>query len=501
MALALAAGVLHGCCFPPVGAWPLAFVAVAPLVIAVRGARARTGAFLGWLAGTVAASIATTPWIAAATRQYFDQGAVGAVAFASLVGQVFHALPAAVFGAALVRIARLPSAWARVLGAAACWTTLELVRARALTGAPWDLLGHALYAQPLWIQGAELGGVFVVSFACAACGAALAEPWWVGWRGARSGLATAAILVASLAAFGAARLAADDDGGERIAVALVQGNVPNAWRADPAQADAALDAFASATRPVLAQHPALVVWPENAISFLLAPNSRIQHALATLLGPDGPPLLLGAPRFAQTEPGRVRFYNSAWLLAPDGTSRGVYDKRRLVPFAEYAPVPRLPGLGWRFDAPGDYSPGAAPIVFAAPAPFGVLICYEAIYPNLARDLAAAGARFLVNVSNDAWFGTSAGLEQHFAITVFRSVETRRALARATNTGVTALIGPSGRILARFPPDRRAAWVVDVPLRDGTTPYTRAGDVFGALAALGTLAAIGLAQARRREHGM
>jgi apolipoprotein N-acyltransferase len=185
----------------------------------------------------------------------------------------------------------------------------------------------------------------------------------------------------------------------------------------------------------------------------------------------------------------VRFYNSAWLVGADGAARGVYDKRRLVPFAEYAPVPRVPGLGWRFDAPGDYSPGAEPVVFPTPAPFGVLICYEAIYPWLARDLAGAGARFLVNVSNDAWFGTSAGLEQHFAITVFRSVETRRALARATNTGVTALIGPSGRILARFPPDVRDAWIVDVPLRDGTTPYARAGDVFGVLAAVGALVAL------------
>jgi apolipoprotein N-acyltransferase len=487
--LAAVAGVLHGCCFPPAGAWPLAFVALAPLVVAVRGASGMGGALLGWLAGTIAASIATTPWIAAATRQYFDQGPLAAVLFASLVGQVFHALPSALFGAAAVRVGRLDNAAARVLGAAACWTALELVRARVLTGAPWDLLGHALYAQPLWIQGAELGGVFVPSFVCAAAGAALAEPWCVGWRAARPGLASGALLVAALAAFGAQRLATEDDGGERIPVALVQGNVPNAWRADPAQADAALDAFASATRPVLARRPALVVWPENALSFLLEPNARIRSALAALLGPDGPPLLLGAPRFAQTEPGRVRFYNAAWLVGADGAPRAVYDKRRLVPFAEYAPVPRVPGLGWRFDAPGDYSPGVEAVVFPMPAPFGVLVCYEAIYPNLARDLTDAGARFLVNVSNDAWFGTSAGLEQHFAITVFRSVETRRALTRATNTGVTALVGPSGRILARFPPDVRDAWIVDVPLRDGATLYGRVGDVFAALCAVGAFVAV------------
>jgi apolipoprotein N-acyltransferase len=260
-------------------------------------------------------------------------------------------------------------------------------------------------------------------------------------------------------------------------VALVQGNVPNTWREETAHAADAFDAFSTATRPVLAARPDLVVWSENALSFVLAPNERFGEAISTLLGPDGPVLLLGGPRYEQRVPGRVDFFNSAYLLAANAAPLAVYDKRRLVPFAEYAPVRGVPGLGWRFDTPGAYTPGTGPVVFTRPAPFGVLICYEAIYPRLARDLARAGARFLINISNDAWFGTSAGLEQHFAASVFRAVETRRALARGTNTGITALVGPSGRIVARFPTDRRAAWVVDVPLRDGITPYARLGDLF------------------------
>jgi apolipoprotein N-acyltransferase len=237
---------------------------------------------------------------------------------------------------------------------------------------------------------------------------------------------------------------------------------------------------------VLSERPALVVWSENALSFVLAPNERFREAIGTLLGPGGPVLLLGGPRYAQRTPGHVDFFNSAHLLDASATPIGVYDKRRLVPFAEYAPIDGVPGLGWRFDAPGVYTPGAPPVVFTRPAPFGVLICYEAIYPNLARDLALAGAQFLVNISNDAWFGTSAGLEQHFAASVFRAVETRRALARGTNTGITALVAPSGRIVARFPAERRAAWVVDVPLRGDVTPYARLGDLFAWMSAGVTL---------------
>jgi apolipoprotein N-acyltransferase len=257
----------------------------------------------------------------------------------------------------------------------------------------------------------------------------------------------------------------------------VQGNVPNAWREETAHAAHAFEAFADATRPILAERPALVVWSENALSFVLAPNERFRDALAALLGPDGPVLLLGGPRYEQRVPGRADFFNSAHLLDPRADTLAVYDKRRLVPFAEYAPIRGVPGLGWRFDAPGTYTPGTVPVVFARPAPFGVLICYEAIYPHLARDLVRHGARFLVNISNDAWFGTSAGLEQHFAASVLRAVETRRALARGTNTGITALVGPSGRIVARFATDRRGAWVVDVPVRRDVTPYARLGDVF------------------------
>jgi len=494
-ALAVAAGVLHGLCFPPVGAWPLAFVTLAPLVAAARDERARTGAGLGWLAGTVASSIATTPWITAATLHYFRQGRLGAVLFATLVGQLFHALPTALFGAAVPRLARLPAAPARVLAMAALWTALEFLRANVLTGAPWDLLAHALYTQPLWIQTADLGGTFAVSFVLAATGTAVAEALRGPPRAAVAAVATAAALLVMVAGYGALRLRAETDDGPALRVALVQGNVPNAWRGDPTHADDAFAAFATTTRAIVHAHPDLIVWPENAVSFLLAPNPRFGAAVAALLGPDGPPLLLGGPRFASPGTGRAQFFNSAYLLGPTAAVLAGYDKRRLVPFAEYAPVPRLPGLGWRFDAPGDYTPGGAATVFPTPAPFGVLLCFEAIYPDLAGDLARAGARFLVNLSNDAWFGTSAGLEQHFASGVFRAVETRRAMARATNTGVTALVGPSGRIMARFPVDVRDAWIVSVPLRSGKTPYTRYGDAFAWLATLGALAA--LAATRQR----
>jgi apolipoprotein N-acyltransferase len=306
-------------------------------------------------------------------------------------------------------------------------------------------------------------------------------------------LGVAAVLLGLTVGYGAVRLRSMNDAeGPFVRVALVQGNVPNPWRVDAARAEDAFRAFADATRSVVPLHPDLVVWPENAVSFLLAPNPRFGRAAADILGSGGPGLLLGGPRYVADGDGHVRFFNSAYLLAANGEPVMVYDKRHLVPFAEYAPLPRVPWLGWRFDAPGDYTPGVVPTIFPDPAPFGVLICFEAIYPELARDLVRQGARFLLNLSNDAWFGSSAGLEQHLAMAVFRAVETRRGLARATNTGVTALVAPSGRIQARFPTGVRGAWVVQVPLRDGLSFYVRVGDLFAWFTTLGALVALATA---------
>ena len=492
--LAVLAGVLHGLCFAPAGLWLLAFVAPAPLLVAVRGVSAGRAALLGWIAGTVASTIAVTPWMTTALLDYFRQGPAIAIAFATLVGQVFHALPTALFAIGASRLDRLPSAVARIVCVASLWTALELLRSRLLVGAPWDLLGHALYAHPLLLQTADLAGVYGVSFACVAIAAALAEVR----RAPFPALATGLVVAGLWTGYGAIRLTQERDDGETVRIALVQGNVPNAWRADPRGADEAFRAFADATASVLPDRPALVVWSENAISFLLEPNARFGGAIASLLRPDGPFLLVGGPRFAQRQPGRADFFNSAYLIGPDGGVLGTYDKRRLVPFSEYAPFPNVPVLGWRFDAPGDYTPGREPTVFQKPVPFGVLICFEAIYPDLARDLAANGAEVLLNLSNDAWFGTSAGLEQHFAIAVLRAVEQRRALGRSTNTGVTALVGPSGRILARFPAGERGAWTVEAPRRSGLTVYGRLGDVFAWLAVLG--AAAGLAASAGRGPG-
>jgi apolipoprotein N-acyltransferase len=181
-------------------------------------------------------------------------------------------------------------------------------------------------------------------------------------------------------------------------------------------------------------------------------------------------LLTGAPR-AGERPGVAAIYNSAYLLTAAGV-RGVYDKRKLLPFVEQFPLR---------PQDGPFLSGVSPTIFAlAGTRFGALICYEAIYPELARDLVARGARWLVNLSNDSWFEAGAGPEQHYQIARFRAVENHVSLVRVTNSGISGVIDPSGREIAQLPGRAAAALTVAVPIGAGDSFYQRHGDLFARL---------------------
>lgn len=488
VALVVLGGIAHGLAFPRPSAWPLAFVALAPLVVAVRARSGAAGAALGWIGGSVASAVCVLPWLARAAHDFFGASALGALLAGVAATQVFGAAPIALFGWATARLSRLPDAGARVLATAAAWSGTEILRTVVLTGNPWDLLGHAVYGVPLVIQVAAIGGVPAVSFVLAACGAALAEQCGQP-RPARGRAATAGILVLAVdLAVGAWRLAMPPVTQGTLRVALVQANLPTAWRNDPTRVDAGLRAHLDLTRAALGERPDLVVWPENAVGVLLDANARIRAGVVDVLRGGSAALLVGTPRAEPRGAGHVAFFNSAELLSPDGAIVGTYDKRHLVPFAEYQPIgsPR----------PGDYTPGDAGGVLGGPAPIGVLICFEAIYPALARGLARDGATILVNLSNDAWFAGAAPREHHFAAAIFRAVELGRPLVRVANAGVTGVVDAVGRVQARFPMDVAATWTVDVAPSTVTTPYARCGDAFGWLATLGAIVA--LAWARRLD---
>lgn len=482
---AVLTGLLYIAAFPPFDQGLAGFVALVPLFLALRG-RARGEAFLlGWLAGTIGICGLVSGSIYVAATQYFGDGSATLALFALFVPQLHGALYFAVF-AALVCGWERRAPFSALLLLPAAWTACELGRSLIGYGAPWILLGHSQHAHLPLIQIADLGGVFAVSFAVALGNAAIAivaagrVDGGLIRRGGREAFVVTAITTAVLLAilrYGDVQMGHWQSTGEgaRLAVALVQPNLPLRARSSMAAAVNSLTRLVDLTRSLVA--PAdLVIWPENAVGFSLAANpSMLAGATESL--PQGGRLLLGAPREIATPEG-VLFRNSAFLLDRGGRIVESYDKLRLTPFAETSPLSALPWLRRRFASRDVYTPGERQQLFDAKgSPFAVLICFEIIYADLALDAVRAGARFLVNISNDDWFGGAPALEQHFDAALFRAVETRRFLLRATNSGITAVVDPRGAVIAEARRDEATTLAAEVAAIEYMTPYARWGDVF------------------------
>ncbi|MGH7786639.1 MAG: apolipoprotein N-acyltransferase [Candidatus Binatia bacterium] len=476
--LAGASGLLLILSYQPF-AWPLvAWVALAPLLLALDGARPRAALGLGWLCGTIGGLGVTGYWIGRAAVEYFGLGPAAATLFTMVVIQVFVAPFFALFA---LLAARLGGGIGRPVCVAAALVVSEWVRVTA-SGNAWELLGHAVRAVPL-LQIVDLTGAYGLSFLLTVTAAAAAEPW--RRDGApRAALATAALALALVTGYGSWRLQHLPAAPTVLPVGAVQGNVSNAARGDPARTAAALQRYvelSAALRPA----PLLLVWPENAVAVFPAENAALLAPLHALVAAPGRALLAGAPR-AGERPGVAAIYNSAYLFTADGV-RPVYDKRRLLPFVErFALRPE--------DGPYLAGGAAEPVAVDA-ARLGVLICYEIIDPPLARDLVARGANLLVNLSNDSWFAAGAGPQQHYEIARFRAVENRVALLRVTNSGVSGAFDSAGREIDRLPEDVAVARVVALPLAPGGSFYTRHGDWFAA--ACGVLVAAAVLVSRSR----
>ena len=402
------------------------------------------------------------------------QGAV----IALTVGQVFGAGSFALAAMLAGDPSRGPGI-ASALRVGAAWAGAEYVRSNALTGLPWLLLAHSLAPEPRLLQAAEFGGELAVSFLLAALNCAVLLVVLRGRR--RAGLlAGASVLIIVAAAF--TRMPRDGDFGSvrpvgsseapwsgSVRVRLVQGNLSNRLRGDPASVRPAIQRLVDLSRSD--RRIDLTIWPENAVNVALPMNEELVGAASRGLGPGY--LLLGTPRIEGST--RPRLYNSAVLFGPGRQIRGTHDKLRLLPFAEYWPWPlsslELPGVVTT-------AGGRPQVMVAGDLRMGAMICYEIVFSEIAHSLARGGAQILVNMSNDAWFGTTGAIEQHFAAAVFRSVETRRPVLRSTNTGITAAIDAGGRVVARLPTERADALEVEVRPSRVSTWSVRLGGAVG-----------------------
>ncbi len=473
IACGLASALLYAAGFPPFEWAPLAWLALVPLFVAFRKlpplAASAAGLVFG-LAGTAAVGW----WLPGTLERYFEVPQPLAWAGFLAVGLVVDGFPYAALGAWAAwasRRGRAPGAVA--LGAG--FMLAEWLRASGPVANPYALLAYSqqgtALAQLVDLAGPTGLGWLVASANAALAGVLVAPPH--ARRGAALRLAGAAAAMALGWGYGAFRLAEPTDPAALVRVAVVQTGIARERHGNEAVRGERLAETLALTRTVALEQPALVFWPEHAVDFTLDDPTPERAALFSAVNALGVDLVLGAAHQGED----ARWHNSVYLIGPHGL-RARSDKVRLVPFAEYGPFgPTLRASTALFE------PGVAATLEARAAKVGAFLCGESLYPDVARNLVRDGADLLANPSIDTWLQVPAAARGLLLVSVFRAIENRRSVVRATPTGYSAVIDPWGRVqaLSRFGgPD---LLVANVPRSTVRTLYQRSGDVacFTALA--------------------
>jgi apolipoprotein N-acyltransferase len=466
----------------------LPFVCLAPLLALAAGSRdARQAAYRCFLAGT-AASLLLYYWIAYTVAVKGNLGWAAGVSSAVAVS-AYLGVYVSVSGWAAHRLERR---WgeAGLLFFPLAWTGLEYLRSVLLSGFPWMLLGYGLSGSLFLRQAADLAGVYGLGFLLALCAVFLygvlrrletGDP-----RRALARAGAAAAVPAFLLVYGQARVGTAPAGtGEAVRVGIAQGGIDQSVKWDPAYQQETVDIYRRLTREAVSKGAQVVVWPETAAPFFYGWEREMSRQIDNTAAESGAPLVFGAPWF---EPGggegpaarADRYYNSVFLLGADGVPRARYDKKHLVPFGEYVPMRKILFFVSKLTeaGEGDFSSGTGSSLFPVGGEkAGISVCYEAVFPGIIGNSVREGATFLVNVTNDAWFGDTVAPRQHLAMARMRSVEFRRPLVRAANAGISAVVDARGELSASLGLFRQG--VVEAPVRParGLTPYAKSGDTF------------------------
>ena len=453
---------------PPVHAVPVLLLAIPGLLLMPAGRAPRAAAALGFAFG-MGHHIAGLYWISHALLTEPERyGWLVPIAVPGI------ALPLALFLVPVAMLAAwLPPGWRRVLGFAAAWVLAEMARGVLFTGFPWNLVGTVWAFDALPLQPAAFVGVHGLSLVTLL----VAASPLLGWRamgGAAAGLAL-------LAGASVLRLLPEEPAPQPVALVLVQGNISQEvkWRDDTRlpifqrYVQMTRDGAAAAAEAMPGAR-IVVIWPETASPFLLDEDPEARRLVAEAL-PEGAVLLGGSVRVTRGPDGRVaEVFNALVALDAAGEVIGGYDKAHLVPFGEYMPLSGL--LPVRVVRGGrDFSAGPGRVSLTLPGlpPVVPLICYEVIFPGA---VVPPGERpaWLLNVTNDAWFGVSAGPFQHLAAARLRAVEEGLPLARAAQTGISAVFDARGREAGRLGLERQGVLVSPLPAAGEATLMSRTG---------------------------
>jgi apolipoprotein N-acyltransferase len=480
LAMAIALGATASLAMPPLSLAPILLPAFTGFLWLFDGIRTPKGAFAaGWAFG-FGYFVFGLYWIAFALT-------VDLASFFWMIPFAVAGLPAFLglfTGAATWGLSKLKlSGLGGALAFALLWGLAEWLRGHVLTGFPWNLVGYAWFDWTPVLQSVSVVGIYglsLVTVLAAALPAAVIDRERGSWN--RKGVIAsgAAILALALVAAGGALRLAQADAGTvpGVTLRLVQPNIAQADKWVPALWMDHFRRHLELSAGPGAEGVTHAIWPETAVPYRLAQDATARRAIGQVAPPGGL-VLTGAPR--TMPPGEPpQYWNSLFAITEDGAIAGTYDKAHLVPFGEYVPLRDILPIDRVVPGREDYSAGPGPRTLDLPGlpPVGPLICYEAIFPGAVIDWREGTERpaWLLNITNDAWYGETAGPHQHFAIAATRAVEEGLPVVRVATTGVSGVVDAHGRVIAYLGLGEQG--VVDAPLPQALEPtiYARMGDL-------------------------
>ena len=486
--LAVSSGLLLTASFPKVGFHWVAWFALVPLLLSVRSLSPQKSFKLGFLAGIIH-YLTLMYWLVHTMKSYGQLPLYLAIVILLLLSS-YLAIYMALFAAAVVHSKKNP--FMGVALSPLLWVSLEYLRSFIFSGFPWELIGYSQYQQITLIQIVDIIGIYGISFLIALSNAVifigflcLSRKTWQGSviskQQAAGVMITWGLFFLIFWSYGNWRIHSIDrliTGSPVIKAAVIQGNVAQDKKWDPVYQKETIQKYIRLSLMSKRHQPDLVVWPETATPFYFQRNTRLSAMVKAGIRLTGTSFLIGSPSFRSSRD-RIQYYNSAYLIGPDGKLTGKYDKTHLVPFGEYVPLKRwLPFLGKIVAHVGDFQSGIrGSAIEWGDQRLGLQICFEIIFPSLSRAMVKNKATLLVNITNDAWFGKTSAPYQHFSMAVFRAIENKRSLVRSANTGISGFIDPAGRIIASTPLGEEAVLTQAVPALTLMTFYTRYGNLF------------------------
>ena len=489
---AIISGILSFAAFPSYDLSFLIWFGMVPLLICLTQSRSVQGFFLSLLAGMVF-FIGIFNWILIIPEYTYLHHTLLALYLGSYFG---------FFGFIVSLVSRRRGSTAGLIISPFIWISMEYFRSNFFFLAlPWGLLAHSQYQNPMLIQAASFIGAYGVSFLIVLVNAAIAALCYTLYKG-RSTVAaktfnreivvfvgTTAVIFIIILIYGYV-VTSKTIVGNKLRISVVQGNIEQSKKWDPKYASMIMETYTELTQRVSKEKPDLIVWPETATPRAINSDPRLMKQVKQLVMSANTPLLLGSSnlsKYKPKDPKSAKYSNSAYLIPPVSGKRKFqrYDKILLFPFGEYLPMKKK--LPWSFinipDIKG-FLPGKKfRILNLDGSRFAVTICWENIFPQIVRQFVKNRAQFIINITNEAWFGETAAPYQFLSMSIFRAVENGLYVIRCANTGISSFIDPCGRVIDRVKgEDGKDTFVKGfltdeiVPLESNTI-YTRYGDWF------------------------